>query len=308
MFSLLKYVPLPLLVVLAHLGAYFAKLSNASIYRSIDTNLMLVKPLMAEPTRKNLAYIALKNQLLSTIMSAKSWAMPTDWSVKQIRTVHNIKVLQAGLANPNGLLVVAPHIGTWEMMNAWLSQFGNMTIMYKPVDNPQMNAFILQGRERLNATLVPTDTSGVKAIFKALKDGGFTVILPDHVPDRNGGEIVPFFGIPTLTGTLTAKLASKTKCAVVGLSCIRRDDGDGFEIFCYDLDDDNLYSKDSIIATTALNHAMERMISQHFDHYMWGYRRFKFTPFGENPYLQDFDTLHQLAKDYQKSSSDKAHS
>ncbi|OOR88452.1 lysophospholipid acyltransferase family protein [Moraxella bovis] len=296
MLNLIKFVPMSLLGALARFASYLAKWSNASIYRSICTNLMLVRPSMDKDERDRLAFTILQNQLTSTLNSAKSWAMPPKWSIAQIKTVHNREILERGFANPKGLILVAPHIGTWEMMNAWLCGFGDLTIMYKPSGNPSLDRFILSGRERLSATLVPTDSTGVKAIFKTLKSGGFTVILPDHVPDKNGGEIVPFFGIPTMTGTLTTKLAQKTGCALVGLACIKGKDG--FEIFCYDLTDPNLYDKNDIIATTTLNNSMEMMINKHFAHYMWGYRRFKTTPFGENPYLLPFDDLHAQIKSY----------
>ncbi len=237
----------------------------------------------------------LKNQLSSAIDSFKSWAMPPEWSVNQITKVHHQHILEQGLANPNGMLAIVPHIGTWEMMNAWLNTFGSPTIMYKPIKNPSVDAFVLAGRERLNATLVPTDATGVKAIFKTLKDGGFSIILPDHVPDPSGGVVVPFFGIETMTSTLAPKLAAKTNCALVGLSCVKRADTDGFEVFCYALDDERLYHKDIHISTTALNRAMQQMIDVHFEHYMWGYRRFKNTPLVDNPYLLPHDELQQIA-------------
>lgn len=296
MLNLIKFVPMSLLGALARFTSYLVKRSNASIYRSICTNLMLVRPFMDKDERDRLAFTILQNQLTSTLDSAKSWAMPPEWSTAQIKTVHDREILEHGFANPKGLILVVPHIGTWEMMNAWLCGFGDLTIMYKPSDNPSLDRFVLSGRERMSATLVPTDSTGVKAIFKTLKSGGFTVILPDHVPDKNGGEIVPFFGIPTMTGTLTTKLAQKTGCALVGLACIKGKDG--FEIFCYDLTDPNLYDKNDIIATTALNNSMQMMINEHFAHYMWGYRRFKTTPFGENPYLLPFDDLHAQIKSY----------
>lgn len=303
MLNLIKFVPMSLLGALARLTAYLAKWTNASIYRSICTNLMMVHPFMGKAERDRFAFIALQHQLTSTLHSAKSWAMPPKWSVGQIVKVHDEHLLKAGLAHPNGLLIIAPHIGTWEMMNAYVSQLGNLTIMYKPSGKPSLDNFILNGRQRLNATLVPTDGTGVKAIFKTLKDGGFSVLLPDHVPDKHGGEIVSFFGIPTMTGTLAPKLASKTRCALVGLACIYEQDG--FHIYCYDLNDENLYSKDIITATSALNHAMEQMINVHFSHYMWGYRRFKTTPFGENPYLLPFDDLHNQVKSYKIGQTHK---
>lgn len=304
--NLVKFVPMSLLGALARFASYFAKWSNASIYRSIDTNLMMVRPLMTQNEREHLAFTTLQNQLASTLYSAKSWAMPPEWSIRQITKVHDEHILHKGLNHPNGMIIIAPHIGTWEMMNAYVSQLGKLTIMYKPSKSPVLDEFVLQARQRLSATLVPTDASGVKAIFSTLKNGGLTVILPDHVPDRHGGEIVPFFGIPTLTGTLTPKLASKTHCALVGLACIRQ--ADGFHIYCYDLNDENLYSKNTTLATIALNEQMQMMIDEHFAHYMWGYRRFKTTPFGENPYLLPFDDLHDQVKSYKITQNNQDNS
>lgn len=267
------------------------RLPNLSIVRTIKINMALIEPALTAKQKKTVIKDIVRHQCLSSVESIKSWAMPPEWSIEQIREVHNQEILIEGLANPNGMLAIVPHLGTWEMMNAWLNQFGSPTIMYKPVKGDVINDFVLQGRSRLNATLVPTDGSGVKAIFKTLKQGGFSIILPDHVPDPSGGVVVPFFGIETLTSTLASKLASKTKCALVGLSCIRRDDGRGFDIYCYKLDDPALYDRDAKTAAHALNLAMQHMIEDKCSHYMWGYRRFKHIPELDNPYTADKNAL-----------------
>ncbi len=284
-YHIFKCVPLSVLQILARFVAWIIiKIPSFSIMRTIDTNMALVAPALSDCQKKNLTKKIVYHQCLTSIESVKSWAMSPEWSIAQIRDVHNKDILLEGLASPNGMLAIVPHLGTWEMMNAWLNQFGAPTIMYKPVQGTITNNFVLQGRARLNATLVPTDGSGVKAVFKTLKQGGFSIVLPDHVPDPSGGVVVPFFGIKTLTSTLASKLASKTKCALVGLSCIRRDDGRGFDIHCYRMDDPDLYNRNAETATHALNQAMEQMITAHFDHYMWGYRRFKRLPNLGNPY------------------------
>ncbi|MFA9485278.1 MULTISPECIES: lysophospholipid acyltransferase family protein [unclassified Moraxella] len=305
MLKLIRFVPLSLLRTLARAIACLALLIDASIYRSIRKNLLITRPLLSNEQRKAMAKQLLFNQLISTADSLKSWAMPTEWSVSQIKSVHRLDILQDGLNHPNGMLAIVPHIGTWEMMNAWINQFGQPVIMYKPVKQKAIDNFIREGRQRLNATLVPTDSTGVKAIFRVLKQGGFSIILPDHVPDPSGGVIVPFFGIPTLTGTLAPKLAQKTGCALVGLSCVRCDDGNGFEVHCHNLFDPKLYDPDINIATQALNDAMQGMIDEHFTHYMWGYRRFKFTSFENNPYLLDESELHQRILSYHATQNNK---
>ena len=291
-YHLFKFVPLSVLQMLARFVAWvILRLPNASIMRTVRINMALIAPSLSERKKQALTKDIIYHQCLTSIESIKSWAMPPQWSIAQIRDVHNKEYLLEGLANPNGMLAIVPHLGTWEMMNAWLNQFGAPTIMYKPVKGKLTNDFVLQGRSRLNATLVPTDGSGVKAVFKTLKQGGFSIVLPDHVPEPSGGVIVPFFGIETLTSTLASKLASKTQCALVGLSCIRRDDGQGFDIYCYKLDDPALYDRDAKTAAHALNLAMQHMIEDKCSHYTWGYRRFKHIPELDNPYRADEKAL-----------------
>jgi len=275
--------------------------------RTVNINMALIAPSLSNLEKKVLTKEIIYHQCLTSIESIKSWAMSPEWSIAQIRDVHNKDILLEGLANPNGMLAIVPHLGTWEMMNAWLNQFGAPTIMYKPVKGNITNDFVLQGRARLNATLVPTDGSGVKAVFKTLKQGGFSIVLPDHVPDPSGGVVVPFFGIETLTSTLASKLASKTKCALVGISCIRRDDGPGFDIYCYKLDDPALYDRNAETAAHALNLAMQHMIEDKFSHYMWGYRRFKCIPILNNPYNADKNDLAEFVRNNQSGSASDVH-
>ena len=305
-YHIFKIVPLSVLQMLARFVAWIIlRMPSASIMRTIKINMALIAPTLSHLQKQALTKEIIYHQCLTSIESIKSWAMPPDWSIAQIRDVHNKDILLDGLASPNGMLAIVPHLGTWEMMNAWLNQFGSPTIMYKPVKGDITNNFILQGRARLNATLVPTDGSGVKAVFKTLKQGGFSIVLPDHVPDPSGGVIVPFFGIETLTSTLASKLASKTKCALVGLACIRRDDGHGFDIYCYKLDDPALYDRNTKTAAYALNLAMQRMIEDNYSHYMWGYRRFKHIPMIDNPYNTDEANLAAFIRAHHPSVDNK---
>lgn len=295
--NVFRYVPLSVMRAVALFVAWIAILiPNLKIKRTIRINLRLAFAEFSEEECDCFTKAVIKNQALIAVESVKCWAMPPEWSIAQIDNVYNKEVFDEALANPNGMLAIVPHLGTWEMMNAWINQFGSPTILYKPTKNETMDEFILEGRQRLNATLVPTDASGVKAIFKTLKSGGFSIILPDHVPQPSGGVIVPFFGIETLSSTLAPKLASKTKCALVGLSCLRNDNN-GFDIYCTKLDDPDLYARDMNVATKALNDAMEQMIRVCPSNYMWSYRRFKHLPNLGNPYKATNEQLAKYLKD-----------
>lgn len=277
--KLFRYLPLTVIQASARMAAWFINQKpNAGMLWKTRINLKLAYPDLTDQQREQLAKESVTKQCLSYAESLKCWAMPPEWNIEQIKVVHHLEVFKNALNDPHGALIIVPHLGTWEMMNAWIHQYGIPTIMYKPMKDPSVNHFVLQARERLNATLVPTNANGVKTLFKNLKQGGFSIILPDHVPHPSGGVIVPFFGINCLTSTLASKMAQKTHCRLIGLSCIRRNNDDGFEVYCDDLNDPKLYDTDIEIATTALNQAIEKIINRFPAEYMWGYKRFRGNP------------------------------
>ncbi|MEC7120862.1 MAG: lysophospholipid acyltransferase family protein [Pseudomonadota bacterium] len=292
----LARLPLPILRMLALWAAWLVNLlPHTGMRWVVRVNLLLGMPHLSESERLALERVSVRSQCLTALESIKCWGMPPDYSIGQIREVHGFEQLQAALANPKGMIAVVPHLGTWEMMNAWLNQFGAPVIMYKPADQPELDQFMLAARQRLNATLVPTDERGVRAIFKALKQGGFTIILPDHVPETSGGVMADFFGIETLTSTLVSKLAQKTGCSVLGLSCLRRDDLAGFDVYC-DLFDAQVADKDLNLAVSVLNQEMKRMIARAPEQYLWSYRRFKVATDLDGLYRWDEDKVRQVAQ------------
>ncbi len=259
-------------------------------------NLLLAMPHLDRAQRLKLERQSVHSQCLTAMESLKCWGMPAEYSISQIRHVEGLDILKTALANPNGMIAVVPHFGTWEMMNAWLNQFGSPTIMYKPAGHAGLNHFMFNARQRLNATLVPTDETGVRAIFKTLKKGGFTIILPDHVPESSGGIFAPFFGHDVMTSTLVSKLAQKTKCAIIGLSCNRRTDGDGFTVICEQLSD-AIHNPDLTVSVTALNQGIQSMIQRAPEQYVWSYRRFKDAADFKRVYRLDEAQISKIAHD-----------
>lgn len=274
-----RYIPLSIIRSVAKSCAWLInRQPNKGMFRKVLINLRLAYPNINESERLTLAKCSVVKQCLAYGEFMKCWAMPPKWSIHQIHTVHNADILKQSFADTRGTLIITPHLGTWEMMNAWVCQYTHLTIMYKPIKEKPLNQFVLQSREALQSKLVPTDMQGVKELFKNLKAGGSSVILPDHVPHPSGGVIAPFFGINTLTSTLASKMAQKTKCHLVGLSCFRRSDGQGFDMYCDLLDHSDLYSPNIQVATAALNQEIERLINRSPSDYMWGYKRFREVP------------------------------
>ncbi len=282
LFKIVALLPLSLLQLIAFWIAILLNSYNSSMKRITRINLQLAYPNLSTQQQKIFIKNSLKSQCMTYVESIKCWGMPPEYNLALLKNIYGEQHFTEALANKKGVIVVIAHFGCWELLNAWLNLYSAPMIMYKPNKNKGIDRFMLEARQRLNATLVPTDENGVRSIFKHLKQGGLTVILPDHLPKESGGIYSPFFGQKTLSTTLVSKLASKTQCNIIGLSCIR-DEVSGFNVHCSRLSDDIL-SKDLQTSVDSLNQNLEAMINIAPEQYLWSYKRFRKVEGQENIY------------------------
>jgi len=282
LFKVVALLPLSVLQLIAFWIALLLNSHNSSMKRITRINLQLAYPELNASQQKILIRKSLISQCMTYLESIKCWGMSPEYSLNQLKNIYGEQHLTQALANSKGVIVVVAHFGCWELLNAWLNLHTSPMIMYKPNKNKAVNRFMWEARQRLNATLVPTDENGVRAIFKHLKQGGLTVILPDHLPKASGGIYSNFFRQNTLSTTLVSKLANKTQCNIIGLSCIR-DEISGFSVHCSVLTDDIL-SNDLQTSVDSLNQNLESMINVAPEQYVWSYKRFRNCYGNVNPY------------------------
>ena len=242
---------------------------------TIRLNIEICFPDLNQKEREKITEQAIRNELQSYLEFFTVWGGSNQ---KNIARIHNIQgetyfhdAVQAG----KGLVLIIPHFGTWEVMNSWLALHTQLTIMYEPIKDAGADQFVRAARSRENATLVPTDESGVRQIFKALKQGGTTVILPDHSP-HHPSELIEYFGIPLSSSNLSAKLIQKTKSKALFLHATRNEN-DGFDMVIEPIDEE-IYNVDANQGTRIIFKALENLIIQAPVHYHWSYKRFKANP------------------------------
>ena len=274
---------MPMLQTLARGAGSILFTTHSSARRTTELNINAAYPELDNQQKIQLVKASLKSQCMTYVESIKVWGSSPEFALSQIKQVYNAEIFLEALKNPNGTLGVVPHFGTWEIMNAWVNQHTSPVILYKPSRNKDLDRFMLESREQLKATLVPTDDTGVRALFKHLKQGGFSAILPDHIPKDSGGIYSDFYGQKAFSSTLLSKLAAKTQCSVVGLTCIRRPDYSGFDLHFTELSKE-INSKDLQLSVDTLNKEMERMINIAPEQYLWAYKRFRKLEGGKNLY------------------------
>lgn len=203
------------------------------------------------------------------------WVKSGDWVVERVQRVQNQELLDKYLGQESGLVLLVPHLGNWEVFGPWLPRLTPLTALYQPPRIAAMDSLIRESRERHGAKLVPTDRRGVMALFKSLKAGGTTLILPDQVPDKGAGEHAPFCGVPALTMTLVHSLIERTGCRVL-MAYAKRVAG-GFELV-FQEPDQGIYSADQQTSLVAMNRSVADCVADCPSQYQWEYKRFKKQP------------------------------
>lgn len=206
---------------------------------------------------------------------------PVSQVMSLIRETQGLELLER--KEGQGLIVLSPHLGAWEMAGLFLSTRGPTTTLYKP--QPLGDDLVRRARGRAGALLVPTDQTGIRRLLQGLKRGEYLGILPDQEPKENKGCVfAPFFGVPALTMLLVNRLARKTGSAVVFLFARRLPGGRGFALHCLEAPE-GVDSADEFEAASALNRGVEACIALCPEQYVWSYKRFRTRPDGgPHPY------------------------
>lgn len=211
-----------------------------------------------------------------------AWFWSSERTLKKVRRIHNEEALQAALARGKGVILIAPHLGNWELINLYVANHYPFTAMYKPPRLKLMDDLIRKMRARLGTRMAPADGRGVRMVMKALKKGEMVGILPDQEPDRKGGIHVPFFGIEALTMKLVPQLAAQTGATVLCAYSERLPDAAGFDLHFREAEAE-INSKDLVLAAAAMNRSMEACIRELPAQYQWEYRRFNTRPDKSEP-------------------------
>jgi Kdo2-lipid IVA lauroyltransferase/acyltransferase len=206
------------------------------------------------------------------------WFRPQDEVAALVREVRGLDEALAVRARGKPLLFLTPHIGCFEITAQYTSLHVPLTVLYRPPKLSWLEPLMIEGRNRPNLRLAPADMSGVRAIFRALKDGEAVGFLPDQVPGEGEGEWAEFFGRPAYTMTLAAKLAERE-----GVGCFlvlgrRLPRGRGYAMEFRPLPG----KLEGERATRRLNRALEDLVRECPGQYLWSYNRYK-VPKGARP-------------------------
>ena len=251
-------------------------------------NLELAYPDLSPAQRTELQREVLRTTARQALETLRFWTRPHADNLALIREMHGVERFDAAVASGRGVIVAAPHYGNWELLNQWLASHTPLAILYRPPESAVGEAFLRRVRadDGDRVTQVRAEGAGIRQLFKLLKAGGVTGILPDQQPKAGDGEFAPFFGREALTMTLLNRLAERTGATVLFGYCERIGAGPEFALR-FEPVPEAIAAPDAVAAATALNAAVERIARRDPAQYQWTYKRYTLRPPGSgetNPY------------------------
>lgn len=276
LYLLLRFVSLFPLRTVHAVGAWIGRRSLKSGSRSARysaVNLRLTRPELTEAERADLWRRTMEESGKSVTEVAAIWGAGADRSLGLVREVVGGELFEAALASGKGVIIAAPHLGCWELLNYWLCSKTPMAILYRPPRIHAIEALLRKVRGKLAPEQVRAEGAGVRTLFKRLGAGGTVGILPDQKPREGEGEFAPFLGVDALTMVLLPRLAARTGAIVLFSFAERLPDGKGFRIHVLPAPE-GIDSADLKVACTALNRGVEQCVEIAFAQYQWHYKRY----------------------------------
>jgi len=192
----------------------------------------------------------------------------------------NLEPILERLIRGEPLLLITGHCGNWEILGYALSVIGfPMVALARPLDNPLINRWLLDIRERRGLRVL-TKWGATPELQAILHNGGRIGFIADQNAG-DGGMFVPFFGRLASAYKSIGLLAMRFDIPIVAGLAQRLDGKLRYKLSCTDLimPEEWKTQPDPLFYMTArVSRALELMVREAPDQYLWIHRRWKSRP------------------------------
>ena len=285
---LIAALPLPWIHRLgAFCGWLLWRIPNNRSRRIAERNLELCFPEQSLAERNRLLRQSLMETGKGLLELGPLWLWPSKRVLQLIQgVIVGEETLAGAVNNKRGVMLIAPHLGCWEMAGLYYSSRYPITMLYRPGRLAEFDVLSCRGRSRMGGRVVATGTRGLRTLLKALQRGEVLGILPDQDIGSDEGEEIagrvfaPFFGIAASTMTLASRLARKTGALAILTWAERLPRGQGYILHLRALPE-IIEAATLAESIAALNQSVETAVRTLPEQYLWAYRRFRTRPPGE---------------------------
>jgi len=209
------------------------------------------------------------------------WLRAGSRPLSELVRIEGEQLVRAAHERGRGVLLLTPHLGCFEICaQAYAERFaptyGPVTVLYRPARQTWLREAMETSRARPGLATAPASLAGVRQMIRSLRRGEAVGLLPDQVPPDGQGEWAPFFGRDAYTMTLAARLAQQTGAPLLLVWGERLRHGAGYVVrFSAPSEPLPEHAGDQAESAAIVNRAMESLIRQCPQQYLWGYHRYK---------------------------------
>ena len=217
-------------------------------------------------------------------------------------TIEGEEHLKAAYEQGRGVLCLVPHTPGLEFSAIMPPVMGYKTMgVSSRIHNPALNKLMVGLREKRGMANIARDHC-FHTLVERLKRGECLIIMIDQDNDHIRGEFLTFFGKRAYTPIGCARLALATGAPVLPMYTIRHASNDTYTFRI--LPEIPFERKENDLETfryntQRYNDALERIIREYPDQWVWGHRRWKTTP----EYMRQYIIDKKIGEGHYSSSS-----
>jgi Kdo2-lipid IVA lauroyltransferase/acyltransferase len=235
---------------------------------------------IARASYDNLGRVAIEAALLSNLGAASVNALFAE--------VEGWEVVERARANGKGMILLAGHLGNWELTGAIITARGvPFDAIARRMSNPLFDAYLTRTRLRLGMNIVP-DAEAVRRVPRTLRAGGAVGFLADQSGANLASTFVPFFGRPAKTPRGPAVFALRFTVPVIFCAATRLPSG-RFRMVFEEIEvlRSGDVERDSEALLARYSETLERHVRATPEQYFWQHKRWKRQPAGTPPEMLD---------------------
>jgi KDO2-lipid IV(A) lauroyltransferase len=268
---LLAMLPFPALVATGRTLGRLLRHLPISFVRTARRNIELCFPELDAPARERLLDEHFKSLGIALMEVPLAWWITPKQLTKLVR-IEGAQHLQAALARGKGVILLTAHFTSLELAGRTLLALAPVKFLYRPTKNEVVAYALNRFRTGYGGRPIPLDD--IRAFISALKKNECVWYAPDQSYRKKGAEMVPLFGIPAATNTLTSRLARITGAAVLPYFLQRLPGSQGYLATIHPPLED-FPSECPVSDTARFNRMIEAQVRIAPEQYLWIHRRFK---------------------------------
>ena len=227
-----------------------------------------------------LALCSMQQMVMMAVEALFTPRLINEWTWPKYARLNGIGDALELLLDKRGVIMLTGHYGNWELLGFTLTALGfPMVAVMRPLDNPYLNEWLLDVRAKRGLQLL-YKKGATQSADDILSSGGTLSFIADQNAGRKGA-FVDYFGVKASTYKSIALLAIQHDVPIIVGYARRLSPRFQYELGCQRIirpeewkgRDDEVYW-----ITQEYTRALEEVVRQAPEQYLWMHRRWKSRP------------------------------